>query len=328
MVTYTFTTYYVNNAEKLNERIACSCRVDTGAVSFRDDEVCKTFLLGCCPHEILSGTRADIGSCRKIHDLALKADYEMASQSKKYYYEFDSFDHLTRFVAETDQKIEISKKKLAEQQAEISAEVKAKEAKVQELTDQIGKLLAKAEQLGSEGEVDEAKNVLEEVEKVKDLKREAEDAYRNSMPASTYQQQKLRVCEVCSAYLGLHDNDTRLADHFAGKLHLGFIEIREQLQKLKTRVEEERGNIDEVKQRRIQEAREAEDRKKRYQDNRRSREDDRYGNSRDRRSPDRRRRRSRSRERRPRRSRSRSRERRRHHRRSRSPDRRYRRSRS
>lgn len=53
------------------------------------------------------------------------------------------------------------------------------------------------------------------------------------MPASTYQQQKLRVCEVCSAYLGLQDNDRRLADHFGGKLHLGFIEIREKLQDLK-----------------------------------------------------------------------------------------------
>ena len=53
--------------------------------------------------------------------------------------------------------------------------------------------------------------------------------YRNSMPASSYQQQKLRVCEVCSAYLGIHDNDRRLADHFGGKLHLGFISIREKL---------------------------------------------------------------------------------------------------
>lgn len=56
--------------------------------------------------------------------------------------------------------------------------------------------------------------------------------YRNSMPASSYQQQKLRVCEVCSAYLGIHDNDRRLADHFGGKLHLGFIEIREKLANL------------------------------------------------------------------------------------------------
>lgn len=53
------------------------------------------------------------------------------------------------------------------------------------------------------------------------------------MPASSYQQQKLRVCEVCSAYLGIHDNDRRLADHFGGKLHLGFIKIREKLSDLK-----------------------------------------------------------------------------------------------
>ena len=50
--------------------------------------------------------------------------------------------------------------------------------------------------------------------------------YRNTMPASNYQQQKLRVCEVCSAFLGIHDNDRRLADHFGGKLHVGFITLR------------------------------------------------------------------------------------------------------
>ena len=60
----------------------------------------------------------------------------------------------------------------------------------------------------------------------------AELEYRNSMPASSYQQQKLRVCEICSAYLGIHDNDRRLADHFGGKLHLGFIKIREKLDEL------------------------------------------------------------------------------------------------
>lgn len=70
----------------------------------------------------------------------------------------------------------------------------------------------------------------------------AEQEYRNAMPASSYQQQKLRVCEVCSAYLGIHDNDRRLADHFGGKLHLGFIKIREKLEELKVRVEERRRN--------------------------------------------------------------------------------------
>merc|ERR1712020_661820 len=71
-----------------------------------------------------------------------------------------------------------------------------------------------------------------EVEQTRKKKADAEQEYRNSMPASSYQQQKLRVCEVCSAYLGIHDNDRRLADHFGGKLHLGFIKIREKLNKL------------------------------------------------------------------------------------------------
>ena len=31
----------------------------------------------------------DIGECSKIHDVALKADYEIASNSKDYYYDVD-----------------------------------------------------------------------------------------------------------------------------------------------------------------------------------------------------------------------------------------------
>lgn len=73
---------------------------------------------------------------------------------------------------------------------------------------------------------------LFKVDELRKKKLEAEQEYRNSMPASSYQQQKLRVCEVCSAYLGIHDNDRRLADHFGGKLHLGFIKIREKLAEL------------------------------------------------------------------------------------------------
>ena len=80
-----------------------------------------------------------------------------------------------------------------------------------------------AEELGAQGEVEESMKMLERVEDLKKKKGEAENEYRSSMPASSYQQQKLRVCEVCSAYLGIHDNDRRLADHFGGKLHLGTV---------------------------------------------------------------------------------------------------------
>uniref|UniRef100_A0A672YFC5 LUC7-like (S. cerevisiae) n=1 Tax=Sphaeramia orbicularis TaxID=375764 RepID=A0A672YFC5_9TELE len=175
----------------------------------------------------------DLGECTKIHDLALRADYEIASKERDLFFELDAVDHLESFIADCDRRTELAKKRLAETQEEISAEVAAKAEKVHELNEEIGKLLAKAEQLGAEGNVDEAQKVLQEVEKVRTKKKDAEEEYRNSMPASSFQQQKLRVCEVCSAYLGLHDNDRRLADHFGGKLHLGFIQIREKLDQLK-----------------------------------------------------------------------------------------------
>lgn len=33
--------------------------------------------------------RMDLGECPKIHDLALRADYENASKSKDYFYDID-----------------------------------------------------------------------------------------------------------------------------------------------------------------------------------------------------------------------------------------------
>jgi uncharacterized membrane protein YgcG len=60
--------------------------------------------------------------------------------------------------------------------------------------------------------------------------------------------QKLQVCDVCGAYLSRLDNDRRLADHFYGKMHLGYANMRkafESLQKeLKGRAPPPRQNYD------------------------------------------------------------------------------------
>ncbi|KFP44642.1 Putative RNA-binding protein Luc7-like 2, partial [Chlamydotis macqueenii] len=220
-------------------------------IKFSDDRVCKSHLLNCCPHDVLSGTRMDLGECLKVHDLALRADYEIASKDQDFFFELDAMDHLQSFIADCDRRTEVAKKRLAETQEEISAEVAAKAERVHELNEEIGKLLAKVEQLGADGNVEESQKVMDEVEKARVKKREAEEVYRNSMPASSFQQQKLRVCEVCSAYLGLHDNDRRLADHFGGKLHLGFIEIREKLEELRRIVadKQEKRNQERLKRR-------------------------------------------------------------------------------
>ncbi|XP_066599862.1 putative RNA-binding protein Luc7-like 1 isoform X1 [Prorops nasuta] len=209
-------------------------------VKYSDPKVCKSFLLACCPHEILSSTRMDMGECPQIHDLALRADYEAAQKKKDHFYDIDAMEHLQNFIADCDRRTEQAKQRLAETQEELSAEVAVKLNNVHVLAEEIGKKLAKAEQLGEEGFVEESMKLMGEIDELRKKKNEAEQEYRNSMPASSYQQQKLRVCEVCSAYLGIHDNDRRLADHFGGKLHLGFIKIREKLAELQKTVEERR----------------------------------------------------------------------------------------
>lgn len=313
--------------------------VASKGIRFTDGRVCKSYLTACCPHEILASTRMDLGECSKIHDLALRADYETASKAKDYFYDVDAYEHLKSFIDDCDRRTELQKKRLAETQEELSAEVTSKMEKVHALQESIAVKLAAAEEAGAAGKVEESMKLLEEVEDLKKKKVGADQEYRNSMPASSYQQQKLRVCEICSAYLGIHDNDRRLADHFGGKLHLGFIKIREKLAELQVNYEERKEKRREARLNEPPEEREPYGRGgggRDYGGHRGGRED--YGGRRDRsrsrdrgaRGGERRRSRSRSRDRYRRdRDRSRDRDRRRRSRsRDRSRDRRRRRSRS
>jgi len=300
---------------------------ESAGTKYSDPKVCKSFLLACCPHDILAATRMDLGECPRIHDLALRADFEAAQKLQDHFYDVDACDHLASFISDCDRKTEQAKKKLAETQEALSDEVTGKANSVHDFAEQIGKKLAAAELMGAEGDVEGSIKLMEEVEEIRKNKAEAEQDYRNSMPASSYQQQKLRVCEVCSAYLGIHDNDRRLADHFGGKLHLGFIQIREKLVELQGTMDVRRLAKREAKM--LEVTTERSSGRKDVEERRRERGDRDERERRRSRSRDRRRRsRSRSRDRhRRRRSRSRSRGHRRH-KRSRSRGERRRRSRS
>ncbi len=78
---------------------------------------------------------------------------------------------------------------------------------------------------------------MKEVEDIKFKKKRLEDEYHSLIPRHAAQQQKLRACEVCGAFLSMYDNDRRLADHFGGKLHIGFVTIREKIKQLEEMIE-------------------------------------------------------------------------------------------
>jgi hypothetical protein len=83
------------------------------------------------------------------------------------------------------------------------------------------------EALGEAGKVEESMEKLAAVEALKQLKVDKERELQNlNENAGASGHQKLRVCEICGAMLSVLDSDKRLADHFGGKMHLGFHELR------------------------------------------------------------------------------------------------------
>ncbi|KAG9075914.1 splicing factor, partial [Ceratobasidium sp. 370] len=92
----------------------------------------------------------------------------------------------------------------------------------------------KIESLGEEGKVEESMKELEAVEALKAEKTKKERELQQLTDTSGASgHQKLRVCDVCGAYLSVLDSDQRLADHFGGKMHLGFFELHKMLDELK-----------------------------------------------------------------------------------------------
>ncbi|KAM5561929.1 hypothetical protein ABKV19_022494 [Rosa sericea] len=147
------------------------------------------------------------------------------------------------------------------------------DARTQEM---INEKLKKAEDLGEQGMVDEAQKALEEAEALKKLPARQEpvlDSSKYTAADVRITDQKLRVCDICGAFLSVYDSDRRLADHFGGKLHLGYMQIREKLAELQA----ERNKIRKVD--RYDERRSKERSKERDRESSRDRE---QGDSRDR----------------------------------------------
>ncbi|KAJ3675384.1 hypothetical protein LUZ60_004426 [Juncus effusus] len=127
------------------------------------------------------------------------------------------------------------------------------DAKTQEL---INEKLRKAEELGEMGMIDEAQKALEEAEALKKLGARPDptpDSANKIANDVRITDQKLRLCDICGAFLSVYDSDRRLADHFGGKLHMGYMLIREKLHDLYEERENRRKKVREESERRSKE---------------------------------------------------------------------------
>ncbi|EAQ85418.1 hypothetical protein CHGG_09432 [Chaetomium globosum CBS 148.51] len=154
-----------------------------------DPKVCRSYLVGTCPHDLFTNTKAHLGACPRVHSEALKAEYEGLPEAEKKKYGFE-YDYMRDLQSRIESLLEV----------EILAET---------------------------GEVARAYDEYYKVRHAQAAKAEREKELKAlSETSGPSGHQKLQVCDVCGAYLSRLDNDRRLADHFFGKMHLGFAQMR------------------------------------------------------------------------------------------------------
>jgi hypothetical protein len=200
-----------------------------------DDKVCRNFLCGTCPHALFTNTKMDLGPCPKAHTEKLKAEFLAEKQNNpnnpliaRFQAEYEH--NIREFVEECDRRIRAAHRRL-EKTPEENAKTTNLMREIAEIELAIQGGTEKIEALGEAGNIEESMKELAAVEALRGEKAEKERELQQLTDTSGASgHQKLRVCDVCGAYLSVLDSDRRLADHFGGKMHLGYHELRKKIE--------------------------------------------------------------------------------------------------
>lgn len=90
-------------------------------LSITDPKVCRSYLVGTCPHDLFTNTKGDLGICPKTHSEPLKNEYEAADQEQKqkWGFEFDHLRSMAKHIGDCDYRIETAQRRLEKTPDEI-----------------------------------------------------------------------------------------------------------------------------------------------------------------------------------------------------------------
>ncbi|CAN8098330.1 unnamed protein product [Discula destructiva] len=197
-------------------------------ISLTDPKACRSYIAGTCPHDLFTNTKQDLGPCPRIHSEALKVEYEALSEQekKRHGFDYDYMRDLQKYIEDCNRRIDVAQRRLEKTPDEIR-QTNVLLKSIADFTASINNGLLEVEILGELGEVGRAYDEFYRVKQAQQQKAERERELKMlSDTSGPSGHQKLQVCDVCGAYLSRLDNDRRLADHFYGKMHLGYAQMR------------------------------------------------------------------------------------------------------
>lgn len=282
-----------------------------------DPDICQNYICGFCPHDLFRNTKSDLGPCEKDHDDKMTEEFRrVADDATQNRLERRFLRTLQALIAGVDQRVRKGEERLNLSGDSVRAGPYT--AQLQELTTKIRELQSEMEQLGEEGKIDEMQKLMDKVNELKEEKAQLENKSKTLFNST--EQTAMKMCPVCGIWKSDNPEDSRAKNHYIGKQHVGFQQIRDKVIELEKKFgNSTRSDPDPPERERDRRSRSRERDREKDRDRDRDRERDRRRKSRSRsgsRSRDRRRssrdqrRRSRSRSRSRSKSRSRSRSRR------------------
>ncbi|KAF4586091.1 u1 snrnp splicing complex subunit [Ophiocordyceps camponoti-floridani] len=197
-------------------------------LSLDDSKVCRSHIVGTCPHDLFTNTKQDFGPCGKVHSEGLKTEYEALPEREKQRHglEYDYVRDLHKYIDDCNRRIEAAQKRLEKTPEEIRQTNDLLES-IADLEENIKSGLQEIQIFAEQNlvgvAIEEWFNLKVMAQTKADKERDLKALSDTSGPSG---HQKLQVCDVCGAYLSRLDNDRRLADHFYGKMHLGYAQMR------------------------------------------------------------------------------------------------------
>lgn len=194
---------------------------------YNDPKICKAFLIGSCPYDLFQGTKQNIGHCPQLHSLKLKLQFDKIKNNiDTTHLEHEYCLILKKFIDDCNGKIKLALIKLKHTPEE-TERIRHATRDIDLMDRRIALIMREINILLKRGNLQRAmkqsyklnKYKIERISLSKRIKLFTENVGQSS-------QQKLQVCEICGAFLSRLDTDRRLADHFMGKIHLGYVKMR------------------------------------------------------------------------------------------------------
>jgi hypothetical protein len=141
----------------------------TSGGHYTDANVCRSFLVGTCPHDLFTNTKQDLGPCKKVHLESHKQEYLAdKARGRDPGYEVDYMRDLSRYIDECNRRIDAAQRRLDKTPDEITR-TNALLKMIGDCDRSISSGLMEVEILGEQGQVARA---MEEYCKVRQAKAE------------------------------------------------------------------------------------------------------------------------------------------------------------